>query len=94
MRLGQQKTFNKFFELIAVSSSVDRQCMLCKYFLVHRLLKQSLCVENYTVREVLMKNYTRVWRIVYNTASPKHELYYKYFAKHKCDFSLILRRQV
>jgi hypothetical protein len=24
----------------------------------------------------------------------QHERYYKYFAKHKCDFSLILREQV
>ena len=54
-------------------------------------VKQSICIGNYTVREVLMKNHTRVWRIVYNTASPKHELYYKYFAKQKCDFPLILR---
>ena len=36
-------------------------------------------IENYTVRAVLMKNHTRVWR---------------YFAKHKCDFSLILRGKV
>ena len=26
-------------------------------------------IGNYTVREVLMKNRTRVWRNVYNTAS-------------------------
>ena len=26
-------------------------------------------LRNYTVREVLMKNHTRVWRNVYNTAS-------------------------
>ena len=46
------------------------------------------------VREVLMKNRTRVWRNVYNTASAKHERDYKHFDKHKCDFSLILRAQV
>ena len=28
-----------------------------------------VCIGNYTVREVLMKNRTRVWRNVYNTAS-------------------------
>ena len=28
-----------------------------------------ICIGNYTVREVLMKNRTRVWRNVYNTAS-------------------------
>ena len=29
----------------------------------------SCSIGNYTVREVLMKNRTRVWRNVYNTAS-------------------------
>ena len=53
-----------------------------------------ISIENYTVREVLMKNRTRVWRNVYNTASAWQERYYKYFAKHKWDFSLILREQV
>ena len=28
-----------------------------------------ISIGNYTVREVLMKNRTRVWRNVYNTAS-------------------------
>ena len=28
-----------------------------------------ICIGNYTVREVLMKNRTRVWRNVYNIAS-------------------------
>ena len=28
-----------------------------------------VCIGNCTVREVLMKNRTRVWRNVYNTAS-------------------------
>jgi hypothetical protein len=28
-----------------------------------------ICIGNYTVREVLMKNSTRVWRNIYNTAS-------------------------
>ena len=28
-----------------------------------------VCIGNYTVRKVLMKNRTRVWRNVYNTAS-------------------------
>ena len=28
-----------------------------------------ICIGNYTVREVLMKNRTRVWRNIYNTAS-------------------------
>ena len=55
---------------------------------LHCVLRIS--IGNYTVREVLMKNRTRVWRNIYNT----HERYYKYFAKHKCDFSLILREQV
>ena len=40
-------------------------------------------VGNYTVREVLMKNRTRVWRNVHNTARATHSRYYKYFAKHK-----------
>ena len=29
----------------------------------------TICIGNYTVREVLMKNRTSVWRNVYNTAS-------------------------
>ena len=29
----------------------------------------TVCIGNYTVPEVLMKNRTRVWRNVYNTAS-------------------------
>ena len=29
----------------------------------------AISIGNYTVREVLMKNRTRVWRNVYNTAS-------------------------
>ena len=41
-----------------------------------------------------MKNCTRVWRNIRNIASAKHERYYEYFAKHKCNFSLILREQV
>ena len=32
-------------------------------------IKYAICIGNYTVREVLMKNRTRVWRNVYNTAS-------------------------
>ena len=32
-------------------------------------LTNSISIGNYTVREVLMKNRTRVWRNVYNTAS-------------------------
>ena len=31
--------------------------------------RRFICIGNYTVREVLMKNRTRVWRNVYNTAS-------------------------
>ena len=41
-----------------------------------------------------MKNCTRVWRNIRNIASAKHERYYEYFAKHKCNFSLVLREQV
>ena len=37
-----------------------------------------------------MKNLTCVWRNIYNTARPTHSRYYKHFAKHACDFSLIL----
>ena len=33
------------------------------------LLSFTVCIGNYTVREVLMKNRTRVWRNVYHTAS-------------------------
>ena len=33
----------------------------------HRMI--SISIGNYTVREVLMKNRTRVWRNIYNTAS-------------------------
>ena len=33
------------------------------------LMLLTLCIGNYTVREVLMKNRTRVWRNVNNTAS-------------------------
>ena len=53
-----------------------------------------ISIGNYTVREVLMKNHTHVWRNVYNTVSAKHQWYYKYFTKHKSDFSLILPGQV
>ena len=37
-----------------------------------------------------MKNLTCVWRNIYNTARAMHSRYYKHFAKHACDFSLIL----
>ena len=30
---------------------------------------RAICIGNYTVREVLMKNRTRVWRNIYNIAS-------------------------
>ena len=54
-----------------------------------------ISIGNCTVREVLMKNCTRVWRRnIRNIASAKHERYYEYFAKHKCNFSLKLREQV
>ena len=33
-------------------------------------------------------------RNIRNSASAKHERYYEYFAKHKYNFSLILREQV
>ena len=33
------------------------------------MMKSVIGIGNYTVREVLMKNRTRVWRNVYNTAS-------------------------
>ena len=36
---------------------------------VHKTSINEICIGNYTVREVLMKNRTRVWRNVYNTAS-------------------------
>ena len=32
-------------------------------------INHDISIGNYTVREVLMKNRTRVWRNVYNTAS-------------------------
>ena len=44
--------------------------------------KLYISIGNYTVREVLITNCTRVWR---NTASAKPE---RYFAKHRCNFSL------
>ena len=34
-----------------------------------KALQSSISIGNYTVREVLMKNRTSVWRNVYNTAS-------------------------
>ena len=37
-----------------------------------------------------MKNLTCVWRNIYNTARATHSRYYKHFAKHPCNFSLIL----
>ena len=40
-----------------------------------------ICIGNYTVREVLMKNRPRVWRHVHNIIN--YLRYYKYFAKHK-----------
>ena len=36
---------------------------------VSNISSHLICIGNYTVREVLMKNRTRVWRNVYNTAS-------------------------
>ena len=38
----------------------------CREISEHKI---AVCIGNYTVREVLMKNRTRVWRNVYNTAS-------------------------
>ena len=40
-------------------------------FNIHMNLSDTMNISigNYTVREVLMKNRTRVWRNVYNTAS-------------------------
>ena len=38
------------------------------YIYLHRE-SVKISIGNYTVREVLMKNRTRVWRNVYNTAS-------------------------
>ena len=43
----------------------------------------TISIRNYADREVSMKNRTRVWRNVYNTASAEHSQYCKYFAKHK-----------
>ena len=37
-----------------------------------------------------MKNCTCVWRNIRNTARASHSRYYEYFAKHACNFSLIL----
>jgi hypothetical protein len=37
-----------------------------------------------------MKNHTCVWQNIYNTARAMHSRYYKYFAKHACDFLLTL----
>ena len=49
---------------------------ILKYTDLHNLkyiekiyISNQLSIGNYTVREVLMKNRTRVWRNVYNTAS-------------------------
>ena len=42
------------------------------------------------VLEVLMKNLTCVWRNIYDTSRATHSRYYKHFAKHACDLSLIL----
>ena len=39
------------------------------YKRIRQYLQITICIGNYTVREVLMKNRTRVWRNVYNTAS-------------------------
>ena len=36
---------------------------------VHGVVRAIIRIGNYTVREVLMKNRTRAWRNVYNTAS-------------------------
>ena len=35
-------------------------------------------------------NLTCVWRNIYNTPRATHSRYYKHFAKHACNFSLIL----
>ena len=49
-----------------------------------------ILIGNYTCSRVLMKNLTCVWRNIYNTALATHSRYYEHFAKHACDFSLIL----
>ena len=41
-----------------------------------------------------MKNLTCVWRNIYNTVRATHSRYYKHFAKHAYDFSLIFSNRV
>ena len=41
----------------------------CQYGCKNLAQQSIVSIGNYTVREVLMKNRTRVWRNVYNTAS-------------------------
>ena len=44
-----------------------------------------------------MRKYIKNLRIINKKSHAclvKHESYYEYFAKHKCDFSLFLREQV
>ena len=45
------------------------QCVVSYRDQCARIYYTIICIGNYTVREVLMKNRTSVWRNVYNTAS-------------------------
>ena len=61
---GRQYLHFKGFPRNALNST--NLAGLCKWIKEH---KNGISIGNYTVREVLMKNRTRVWRNVYNTAS-------------------------
>jgi hypothetical protein len=56
--LVMQKQINPFF---LVRSGKNNSILM--------FFRNDISIGNYTVREVLMKNRTRVWRNIYNTAS-------------------------
>ena len=88
---SQWPPFNAFFNFILFCA----QYAVNSGFAIGLTIKEKrICKGNCTVREVLVKNCTRVWRNIRNSASAEHERYYEYFAKHKCNFSLILREQM
>ena len=52
-----------------MSNQPDGETTMCQGFASRLHHSKVISIGNYTVREVLMKNRTRVWRNVCNTAS-------------------------
>ena len=54
-------------KIIAFQTITNRS--FCTFYIGEKPVVYIISIGNYTVREVLMKNRTSVWRNVYNTAS-------------------------